>query len=350
MHWSRAVRRVFVVGAVAALGTMFIAPAALSASTNDSNSTEGAGVAVPGWAAAKVSGEATGCHSEIELNIPSLQTGDASVKASDVSALDAGATQIGNLANALPDKAGYLKQLLQGAQGQINSAAVKAAEDGGEDAIFHQEAGPVPTVKLPWQGGGPVTNSEGDCTLDLFGFIEIPLAKDLKVSTVGAIGAAGYSHTEAESSDNFGLIYTADKVDTECLATLQDVEAKTDVSNGQYVDLVNNGGGNVSASLKDIPENPKKNDELTDFHFSTSLGGTPPAALNIDLSLTANEQDDNTNAVTVTGLHSAFKLTITVSGTTVLTLTVDGIRDQSHCDIDPVQTAAPITVEPKFTG
>jgi hypothetical protein len=343
LHWSRAVRRVLVVGAVAALGTMFIAPAALSASTdNGSGTLDESGVDVPGWEAAKVSGEATGCHSEIEadLNLSLLRSGSDSTSAT-ATTQDA-FNQVLDKLN-IPDNApGYLPKLFSQAQDQVASAEAKAAESDPNE-IFHEEAGPVPTVKLPWQGGGPVSEKEDDCTLDLFGFIPITLATDLSVQTQGAIGAAGYSHTESQSSDNFGLLYEANQVDTECLATLADIEAKTDVSDGRFVD-VNTG------AIKDIPEHPKKNDELTGIEFD--IPGSGGANLHFEYSLNANEQDDNEKSVTVTGLHSELVLEITVAGQTFFKLSVDGIRDQSHCDIDPqaVTAAAPITVEPKFTG
>ncbi len=344
----RALRRVLVVGAVVALSTVFLAPMAASGETSSSSDTSSSldppGVDVPGWQAAKVSGEATGCHSEVELNVNPLllqPTADAAANAADVSEAS---TQIGSLSaalKALPGGAPELTALLDKLSTQLTS--VNSAESEGEDALIHAEAGPVPTVELPWQGGGPVTEEEGDCTLDLFSVIHIPLAKDLKVESEGAIGAAGYSHTEATSQDNFGLIYVADEVDTECLATLADIEAKTEIKDGQYIDIQNNGGV-FSASLKDIPEHPDKNDELTDFQFTS-----PAGTLSIELSLTANAQDEGDKHVTVTGLVSEFKLTFrSRSGVVLATLTADGIRDQSHCDIDPQPTA--ITVEPKFTG
>ena len=241
----------------------------------------------------------------------------------DVSALSASLT---GLAKLVPDSQGYLGTIIDrfNQEFQTKIAAVNAAESGdSEDALIHAEAGPVPTVKLPWQGGGPVSESEGDCTLDLFSVIHIPLATDLKVSTEGAIGAAGYSHTESESSDNIGLIYFGnDKIDTECLATLQDIEAKTDISDGQYVDITGNSLTTLSASLKDLPEHPDKNDELTDFQISIpAFVNGNPATVDIELSLTANEQDEEKNAVTVTGLHSEFKLTVTSTLGVIGTLT-----------------------------
>jgi len=344
---SSALRRVLVAGAVVAFSTVLLAPMAASGESSSSNSLDPPGVDVPGWEAAKVSGEATGCHSEIEadLNLNVLDTAAGSVSASSATQ-DAFKTVLEQL--QIPkDAPGYLPQLFTEAQSQVAKAEADVnAAQADPNEIFHEEAGPVPTVKLPWQGGGPVSESEDDCTLDLFGFIPITLATDLKVETQGAIGPAGYSHTESESSDNLGLIYAADKVDTECLATLKDIEAKTDVSDGQFFDV-------NSFTVKDIPEHPKKNDELTGIEFNIPGffgGGTN---LHFEFSLNANEQSEDDNSVTVTGLHSELVLEITVGGQTFFKLSVDGIRDQSHCDIDPVavvQPVQPVVAEPKFTG
>jgi hypothetical protein len=334
---SSVLRRVLVAGAVVALSTVFIAP--LAGSSENDSSLDPVGVDVPGLQAAKVSGEAVGCHSEIELNInfnspffESLSVGTAADLAAQTNA---------EIAKIPTGDVGALGQVLQGVQSQVTQqVGLKAADEEGEDALFHQEAGPVPTVKLPWQGGGPVTESEGDCTLDLFGFIHIPLATDLKVETEGAIGVAGYSHTEADSSDDLGLLYEADSADSECLATLADIEAKTDISDGRYIDL-------DSLTVKDIPEHPKKNDELTGFEFNDTAG---PFGLHFEVSLNANEQDEETNAVTVTALTEELQLKITYLGQPLLDFTIDGLRSQSHCDIDPQAVPAAITVEPKFTG
>jgi hypothetical protein len=289
---------------------------------------------------AQVSGEATGCHTEIEANIALLQGG--AVTAQDVAA------QASSFLGQIPTGGtGYLNDLLAGLQGQINNQAAKvtAADSEGEDALFHQEAGPVPTVKLPWQGGGPVTDEEGDCTLDLFGLIHIPLAGDLKVGTEGAIGAQGFAHTEAQSSDNLGLIYTADEVDTECVADLSGLKAWTQINDGQYEDIDLD---NAASQLKDIPENPDPNEELIDVEFKEVDPTDPTSFLTFELSLTANEQDKSDNAINVTGLHSKLAIGLTIAGQEVFSLTVDGIKDQSHCDLHP--ESAPLTAEPKFTG
>jgi len=342
---SSALRRVLVAGAVVALSTVFIAP--MAGSSENSSSLDPPGVDVPGRQAEKVSGEATGCHSEIELDLFNVVDNDpqsVGVAAKASAAVSDLPKEFGQL--------GYLGDLLNEVQATLDGPDVSAAADANE--VFHAEAGPVPTVKLPWQGGGPVKDSENDCTLDLFGF-PIQLASDLNVESQGAIGPAGYAHTESESDNNIGLIYETGKISTECLATLADIEAKTDIADGQYLDVVNQGGGNVAFNVKDIPEHPKKNDELVDFSdsFDTSENGESGEFINFEFSLTANEQQEGDKAVTVTGLHSELKIEIFDDNQLEARLTVDGIRDQSHCDIHPIGTATPaevVVVEPKFTG
>ena len=78
---SRAARRLVVIGAVAALGAVLVAPPAASGENgNDSSSLDPPGVDVPGWEAEKVSGEAVGCHSEIELDLDLSVFGDAATR------------------------------------------------------------------------------------------------------------------------------------------------------------------------------------------------------------------------------------------------------------------------------
>ncbi len=349
----RALRRVLVGGAVVALSTVFLAP--LATASDSSSSLDPPGVDVPGWEAAKVSGEATGCHSEIEANVtltlaPNVEGATAGSQDATSALAQAGIT-------LPPNTPGYLKDLLDGLTQKV--AEVNAQDtEGDNDALFHAEAGPVPTVELPWQGGGPVSEDEGDCTLDLFSVIHIPLATDLKVETQGAIGPAGYAHTESESSDNQSLLYGGnDKISTECLATLKDIEATTDIEGGQYLDLVSTIPGDpsgIQASLKDLPEHPKKNDKLVDFEFHYVPQTPPTPVIDIEYSLTANEQKDGDKAVTVTGLHSELSIHLVLDGPgptlATIDISADGIRDQSHCDIHPVAVAQPVVVEPKFTG
>jgi hypothetical protein len=333
-----------VIGAVAALGVVLVAPPASSGENGNGNkSLDPPGVDVPGWEAEKVSGEAVGCHSEIELDLDLSVFEDAGSGATTTDA----STAVTNLLSGLNvGDRGWLNQLLPEVQQRLDAslAEVDAADEDGEESLFHEEAGPVPTVKLPWQGGGPVVEEEDDCTMSLFGFIHIPLATDLRVESEGLIGPAGYAHTESESHDNLGLVYVADKVDTECLATLEDIDAKTSIEDGEYFDL-------DDFEVKDIPEDPDENEELTDVEFQDSDG---PFSLNFEFSLTANEQEETDKAVDVTGLHSELLLEIAFNGQNFLVLTIDGIRDWSHCDIHPIQThvtpADVVVVEPKFTG
>jgi hypothetical protein len=212
--------------------------------------------------------------------------------------------------------------------------------------------GPLPEVEIPWQGGGPVKDEEEECTLDLFGLIPIPLATDLAVESEGLIGPAGYAHTESESHDNLGLIYFADKIDSECLATLEDIDAKTDIEDGEYLFISDDFS---TIEVRDLPEHPEENEELVNIDFSDpTLFGI--AGLDVEFELTANEQEETDKAVDVTAIHSEFLISITVGGAPFITLTVEGFRDKSHCDIHPIQTGAVtpaaevVVVEPKFTG
>jgi hypothetical protein len=359
---SRAARRIVVIGAVMALAAVLIAPSAGSSENGNSN-LDPPGVDVPGWEAEKVSGEATGCHSEIEADITLEAPIIDSISAADASAVSSALDPV--LAQ-IPPGAGFLTDLINGLQSQVNAGASEvSASQVLFEATFHEEAGPVPEVEIPWQGGGPVVEEEDDCTLSLFGFIHIPLARDLRVESEGLIGPAGYAHSESESHDNLGLIYfDNEKIDTECLATLEDIDAKTDIDGGRFVDLVNLGGGQVDAIVKDLPEDPDENEELVDFEFqSGSLQDLP--LIDIGLSLTANEQEETDKSVTVTGLHSELEVHLVLNGPLegrdllTIDLTAEGIRDESHCDIHPVQVATPpaeaaaaavVVVEPKFTG
>jgi hypothetical protein len=353
---------VFVCGAVTALAAVLMAPSAGAGDNgNGHKSLDPPGVDIPGWEAEKVSGEAVGCHSEIEADVTIIPILNGAEATEGSQSATAALEQVGL---TLPENTpGYLPKLLDALDEEIglSAAEVNAAQDeDGEESLFHEEAGPVPTVKLPWQGGGPVEEEEDDCTLSLLGFIHIPLATDLHVESEGLIGPAGYAHTESESHDNLGLIYgDNEKISTECLATLEDIDAKTDIDGGQYLDIFNTGGGGIGASVEDFPEHPDENEELVDFEFHYTPQTPPDPVIDIEYSLTANEQDESDKHVTVTGLHSELTIHLLLDGPgptlAEIDISIEGIRDQSHCDIHPIQTghvtpADVVVVEPKFTG
>ena len=107
---------------------------------------------------------------------------------------------------------------------------------------------------------------EDDCTLDLLGFIPIPLATDLESSPRGSSAPPGTRHTEAESHDNFGLIYFAREDRHRVPRDARGHRREDDIEDGEYFDL-----DDFDTSSDGLPEHPDENEELTDIEFH----GTP---------------------------------------------------------------------------
>ena len=182
----RALRRVLVGGAVVALSTVFLAPMARRRSVLERPNLEPR----PTWCRRSRMGGREG-----QRRGDGLSLGDRGQRHADQDrpqrhrsvarrrcvGLDAYARRPRRgWDHAPPDTPGIRSPRRVDAEGRRGRSAGHRGWRH-EDALIHAEAGPVPTVELPWQGGGPVSESEGDCTLDLFSVIHIPLATDLKV-------------------------------------------------------------------------------------------------------------------------------------------------------------------------
>jgi hypothetical protein len=302
--------RAFALAAVVAVSSAFAAPAG-SQSTVD----EPQGVAVPGLEAAKVSGEAFGGR---------------------VTALFSGVELLASAAASGPTSTGtpgFMKDFLEalGVHVAVGTLEIRA------------EAGPDPEVELPATGGGPLQDEDESLTLRYSDGHSLVIAKDLAVTTQGAIGATGYAHTESDLSDVIGAFMFAEKIDTECDADLTGVRGSTEFDDGLYASDDLSGIGKIS-------QHPEPNEELADFEFDELI--SPTELVHVSYSLVVNEQDKDDHAITVTGVHERFSATLTdptnPSAPPVEVESAETRYGRSHCDIEPV-AAAPV-VEPTFTG
>jgi hypothetical protein len=302
--------RAVTIAAVVALTGALAGPAG-SQSTID----EPHGVAVPGLEAAKVSGEAFG--GRVTFFFAGINV---------VSPVAAGGPASTGTPGFLPESLAALGVHVAVANPDISA-----------------EAGPDPEVELPSTGGGPLKDEADTLKLRYSDGHSLVIAKGLVVKTQGAIGEAGYAHTESDLSDVIGGLMFAEKIDTECDADLTGVRGSTEIDDGIHatVDLI---------GAAKIPQHPDPNEELADFEFDDVF--SPTEVVHVSYSLVANEQDKDDHSITVTGVHERFSATLTdptnPSVPPVVLERTETHFGQSHCDIDPVPVAP--VVEPKFTG
>jgi hypothetical protein len=331
---ARLWRRMIVIGALVGL-TTWVGAAPLSAGLGDqpakdaTTQKEGAaevqGVGVPGLTVSKVSGEAFG--GQVTLTLRGLFGGDGAATA---------------LATPGGPGSDFAQQIL-------HDAAAAAGSGSGLTVTVHGSAGPDPEVELPGNGGGPIVDDEGQLifTYDVSSTPRsFPIAHDLKVETQGAVGDAGYSHTEAKAEDVIGFFPDMHQIDSECGADLTGVRGTTEVDDGTYADFDSTGH---FIATKHMPDHPDANEELVDLDFHVVDGSFDT---HIEYSVVLNEQDTDAHAITVTGYHESLherQVDTSLPGApTVATFDFEARFAQSHCDVhaDPV---APV-VEPTFTG
>ena len=326
MGSSRGARRLLIVSAIAALTTSFAAlPVAGQEATDATDEPQG--IEVPGLEVSAVSGNAFG--GEVEFRIAGEAVPAMSL---DVKALtDAITSGDGAAMHALLESAGIT--------GSVDAAAFFEEQD---------EVGPDPEVELPPEGGGPLKDSEGSLKLTIEGST-FPVAEDLEVETEGATGSTGFARSEATAENVDALIAVADKIDTECSADLTGIRGSTRIEDGEFEDF-DDFDGTGPPTIRDIPEHPDANEVLTDEDLEFDNGSGEHVRFKV--FIVVNEQDEDANALTVTGLR--VRVDVEVRDTSDPTLPVVFSEDleasfaQSHCDlhVDPVVQV----VEPKFTG
>ena len=318
MSASRTMSRAITIAAVVALSAVFAVPAGSQTTTDEPPH----GVAVPGLTSDKVSGEAQGVRAVLRVN-EALITSAAALSSS-------GAGSDGTAP-------GFVKDLVAAAVSQADAHAAISS------SIFKSEAGFDPEVELPSQGGGPLKDEADKVTLESpFRLQPIILATDLSVSTQGAIGDTGYSHSESIAHETNAPGSFAEEIDVECGADLTGVRGWTEVKDGEHET-------STFGSAK-IPNRPDPNEELADFTVDEPAGGTLIGHFHYEL--VANEQDKDDHSITVTGLHEKLVISTTDSANPsappVELEFVETWYGRAHCDIDPVPVAP--VVEPKFTG
>jgi len=317
MSTSRTVVRGLAVAAVVALtGALGAGPAV---SQTPSADDEPHGVVVAGLTSNEVSGEAQGARVFDRLNLDAIITPAAAALAPKIG----GATP------------GFWKSFVADAGAHAAAGSATGTDVG--------EVGFAPEVELPAQGGGPLKDDKDKLVLEQPGGLgPVTIAKDLTVETQGAIGDAGYAHSESTLHDVVGALMNADKLEVDCDADLTSVHGSTEVDDGTHAD------SNFNAAR--IPDHPDPNEEVADFTIDEPF--SPTEVDHLHYQLVANEQDKDDHSITVTGLHE--KLTVTATDPTnpsappVEIQFIETRYGQAHCDIHPV--AAAVTVEPTFTG
>jgi hypothetical protein len=292
--------------AIQMLAGVALATAALAAATVPGDTQESAGLI-----ATQVSGSAFGVQADIVAT--------ESIDAVDLEALFEAARN-GDSETA--------EQILAQAGVDVNAPVAQGAS-------VQASVGPVPTVALPPNGGGPFTDSSPGVDLTV-GPETLALTGGIDVTTEGAIGRDGFAVSASRVNDfnpdeNEILVFIADTLETECSADIASGAAgSTRVVNG--------------ASLEgDIPELPAPNTVLIDETAEVPIGD---GLLRIGAFLIVNEQSVAPNEITVTGARATFFTEILdAQGNLLASIDLSEVVSQSHCGI----VLAPV-VEPTFTG
>ncbi|MGH9026617.1 MAG: hypothetical protein ACRDWD_10980 [Acidimicrobiia bacterium] len=217
----------------------------------------------------------------------------------------------------------------------LSDAGVDVNASAPQGAAVSASVGPVPTVTLPPEGGGPFTDSVPGVDLAV-GPVSIEISGGIDVLTEGAIGRGGFSTSSSRvTSFNPGefktLLFAADLLETECSA---------DIASGPRGSTRFTAGESLDG---DIPDLPAPNTVLLDESKEVSSGG---GSILIDLFLVANEQTLTPNSITVSGARGAALIELRDAQDNVIaTISLNEVVSQSHCDI----VLAPV-VEPTFTG
>lgn len=186
------------------------------------------------------------------------------------------------------------------------------AVSGSATGAFYEEGeatfGPAPTVELPPEGGGPLTDTDG---------LE---GADLYVETEGALGADGFVASFASLDAGEGGY-----VESECYADADGAEGSTFIS------------------LFDLPESPAPNTPFElDLGGGTTVTGIAnqqvPSADGLAIFVTGlvYEVTDEVGAVLQTGVFAEVECGVTLAG--------------DPTPPTPPEPAAAARVEPRFTG
>jgi hypothetical protein len=232
----------------------------------------------------------------------------------------------------------------------LESTDLTALAPGAPAEAVLADAGPVPVVTLPADGGGPFTDSA--MTVDVDG---LTVAGAGEVSTEGALGTSGFATSSASLAEiNVLSLYGAETVETECNADLSGVSGSTTLTNA---------GGIISGAFPDEPAPNTLSPFTLDTTFPIDIDGT---TLTVQYQTVLNEQTTTADSITVNGMHTLLSIRVDPEGASagdpeLVVFELESTFGQSECgavaaDVvvppttEPPTGAGPVTATPPFTG